>query len=88
MIAKSADWDTEPPPEVELPPDDDDEEEEYVADPGESRRSRRQPPPPGHGGLTLNINIQLQLPNNADGKTYEQLFAAMGKHLKDLGGLG
>jgi hypothetical protein len=42
----------------------------------------------GGDGLTLNISIQLQLPNDADGKTYEELFAAMGKHLKELRGIG
>lgn len=62
-----------------LPDDEDDVNEE---------RSPRRSPPAAAGALTLNINIQLQLPANADGKTYEALFAAMGKHLKDLGGLG
>ncbi len=36
------------------------------------------------GGLTLNVNIQLQLPASADGDVYDKLFAAMGKHLKGL----
>jgi hypothetical protein len=39
------------------------------------------------GGLTLNVNIQLQLPPSADGEVYEKLFEAMGKHLKDLASL-
>lgn len=36
------------------------------------------------GGVTLNVNIQLQLPASADGDVYEKLFEAMGKHLKGL----
>lgn len=36
------------------------------------------------GALTLNVNIQLQLPSSADGDVYDKLFAAMGKHLKGL----
>jgi hypothetical protein len=39
------------------------------------------------GGLTLNVNIQLQLPPNAEGDVYEKLFEAMGKHLKSLASL-
>lgn len=39
---------------------------------------------PTGGGLTLNVNIQLQLPPSADGEVYEKLFEAMGKHLKGL----
>lgn len=36
------------------------------------------------GGLTLNVNIQLQLPPSAEGDVYDKLFEAMGKHLKGL----
>jgi hypothetical protein len=32
-------------------------------------------------GLTLNINIQLQLPADATSETYERFFSAMRKHL-------
>jgi len=35
---------------------------------------------PGHG-LTININIQLTLPEGADEAVYEKFFAAMKKHL-------
>lgn len=38
-------------------------------------------------GLTLNVNIQLQLPPSADGEVYDKLFQAMGKHLKGLASL-
>jgi hypothetical protein len=40
-----------------------------------------------NGGLTLNVNIQLQLPPSAEGEVYEKLFEAMGKHLKGLANL-
>jgi hypothetical protein len=43
---------------------------------------------PSGGGLTLNVNIQLQLPPSADGEVYDKLFEAMGKHLKGLASLG
>ncbi|SRR6266403_3498543 len=32
-------------------------------------------------GLTVNINVQLTLPENADAKTFEQFFKAMRQHL-------
>ncbi len=35
-------------------------------------------------GLTLNVNIQLQLPATVEGDVYEKLFAAMRKHLVGL----
>jgi Family of unknown function (DUF5343) len=35
-------------------------------------------------GLTLNVNIQLELPASSDGEVYDKLFEAMGKHLKGL----
>ena len=41
-------------------------------------------PQAGTNSLTLNVNIQLQLPPSAEGDVYEKLFAAMGKHLKGL----
>jgi hypothetical protein len=50
-----------------------------------------QPPPPerrraakfngGADGLTVNINIQLQLPADATSETYERFFEAMRKHI-------
>jgi hypothetical protein len=36
------------------------------------------------GGVALTVNLQLQLPESADGDVYEKLFAAMAKHLKGL----
>jgi hypothetical protein len=39
---------------------------------------------PGTPGVTLNVNIQLQLPATAESEVYEKLFAAMRKHLIDL----
>lgn len=36
-------------------------------------------------GLTLNVNIQLQLPDSADGEVYEKLFEAMARHLNVFG---
>jgi hypothetical protein len=36
------------------------------------------------GGVSLTVNLQLQLPPSADGEVYDKLFAAMGKHLKGL----
>jgi hypothetical protein len=60
----------------------------------ERRKERRRSQPSGEvvreaggGGLTLNVNIQLQLPPSADGDVYEKLFEAMGKHLKGLASL-
>lgn len=38
----------------------------------------------GVPGMTLNVNIQLQLPATADGEVYEKLFEAMRKHLIGL----
>jgi hypothetical protein len=37
-------------------------------------------------GLTLNVNIQLQLPSTADAEVYDKLFSAMRTHLMGLGG--
>jgi hypothetical protein len=38
----------------------------------------------GVPGMTLNVNIQLQLPATSDGEVYEKLFEAMRKHLMGL----
>jgi hypothetical protein len=35
------------------------------------------------GGLTLNLNIELQVPSDPTGEVYEKFFAAMKKHLMD-----
>jgi hypothetical protein len=35
----------------------------------------------GSDGLTVNINIQLQLPGDATAETYERFFEAMRKHI-------
>lgn len=35
----------------------------------------------GSNGLTINLNVQLTLPETADAKMIDQIFAAMGKHL-------
>jgi hypothetical protein len=89
ILAAAADWDKDPPDDIDLDEDDDvkdENDEQRLGKDGRSSGRRRKTPPTG--GITLNINIQLQLPANADGKTYDQLFAAMGKHLKDLGGIG
>jgi Family of unknown function (DUF5343) len=48
------------------------------------RRSQVQEPATtmvGRDGLTVNINIQLQLPSDATADTYERFFDAMRKHL-------
>lgn len=86
ILADHADWDADPVSDVDVSLNDDGGDDD---EPRRRHRGRRDPTSGAatHGGLTLNINIQLQLPANADGKTYEQLFAAMGKHLRDLGGL-
>lgn len=41
---------------------------------------------PGSPSVALTVNIQLQLPPNAEGDVYEKLFAAMAQHLKGLVG--
>lgn len=35
----------------------------------------------GSNGLTINLNVQLTLPESADARMIDQIFAAMGKHL-------
>lgn len=35
------------------------------------------------GGVTLNLNIELQVPSDPTGEVYEKFFAAMKKHLMD-----
>jgi hypothetical protein len=35
------------------------------------------------GGVTINVNVQLTLPETTDGTVYEKLFAAMREHLLD-----
>jgi hypothetical protein len=37
------------------------------------------------GGLTINVNIQLELPATTDGDVYERLFSAMARHILKLG---
>jgi hypothetical protein len=39
---------------------------------------------PQAGSVALTVNIQLQLPPSTDGKVYDELFAAMARHLKGL----
>jgi hypothetical protein len=34
-------------------------------------------------GLTINVNVQLTLPETTDGSVYEKLFAATREHLLD-----
>lgn len=41
----------------------------------------KQVSPATSGGLTVNINIQLQLPATEDASVYENLFSALKKHL-------
>jgi hypothetical protein len=36
---------------------------------------------PGRSGVTINLNIQLQLPETVNGEIYDRLFEAMKKHL-------
>jgi hypothetical protein len=62
-----------------------------VADDGATELEVEKPPPPatrrnavttsGGGELTVNINIQLQLPADATAETYDRFFEAMRKHL-------
>lgn len=84
ILCEYGDWDSDPPEDMDL--GDAGEKEDEKQNKREKKPPRPRVEPSAPGGLTLNINIQLQLPANADGDTYEQLFAAMGKHLKDLGG--
>jgi hypothetical protein len=47
-------------------------------------RQRREKVIPDVPGLTLNVNLQLQLPATSDGDVYEKLFGAMRKHLMGI----
>jgi hypothetical protein len=51
---------------------------------GSSTKARREEISLGAPGITLNVNIQLQLPATAEGEVYEKLFAAMRKHLMGI----
>lgn len=48
---------------------------------GPGATARRAVPPSAGGELTVNINIQLQLPADATTETYDRFFEAMRKHL-------
>lgn len=76
VLAEFADFDAEVP-------------EDAVTGDGKSRRSAARTPRRETGvtevpGLTLNVNLQLQLPATSDGEVYEKLFGAMRKHLMGL----
>ncbi len=45
--------------------------------------AHRQPIVSAGSGVTVNINVQLTLPENADATTFEQFFKAMRQHLLD-----
>ncbi len=62
-------------------PDDDEPE---VKQPKDKRSKAKPQQAAGGGGVALTVNLQLQLPESADGDVYEKLFAAMAKHLKGL----
>jgi Family of unknown function (DUF5343) len=49
-----------------------------------ARQARRERVGTDIPGLTLNVNLQLQLPATSDGDVYEKLFGAMRKHLMGL----
>jgi hypothetical protein len=49
-----------------------------------ARLQRREKIVPDVPGLTLNVNLQLQLPATSDGDVYEKLFGAMRKHLMGI----
>jgi hypothetical protein len=49
-----------------------------------TRQQRRETIVPDIPGLTLNVNLQLQLPATSDGEIYEKLFGAMRKHLMGI----
>lgn len=49
-----------------------------------ARQQRREKFVPDVPGLTLNVNLQLQLPATSDGEVYEKLFGAMRKHLMGI----
>jgi hypothetical protein len=49
-----------------------------------TRQHRREKVVTDVPGLTLNVNLQLQLPATSDGEVYEKLFGAMRKHLMGL----
>jgi hypothetical protein len=49
-----------------------------------TRQQRREKIVPDVPGLTLNVNLQLQLPATSDGEVYEKLFGAMRKHLMGI----
>jgi Family of unknown function (DUF5343) len=63
-------------------PDDDDEPE--VIQPKDKGSKAKSQQVAGGGTVALTVNLQLQLPESADGDVYEKLFAAMAKHLKGL----
>lgn len=47
----------------------------------ESEESSKEGSPGAPSGVTININIQLQLPATDDAQVYENLFSALKKHL-------
>ena len=51
--------------------------------PGPAKGAGKGGAPPTTAGPTVNLNIQLTLPEGADAETFEQFFAAMRKHLLD-----
>lgn len=48
---------------------------------GDTRARGAQAP----SGVTLHVNLQIELPATTEGEVYEKLFAAMAKHLMHLG---
>lgn len=76
VVAEFADFDAEVPKDA-------------VAAGGKGRQIGTRPTGTGRHvtevpGLTLNVNLQLQLPATSDGEVYEKLFGAMRKHLMGL----
>jgi len=41
--------------------------------------------PATRGGLTVNVNIQLELPATTDGDVYDKLFSSMARHILKFG---
>jgi hypothetical protein len=78
VLTEFGDFDSTPtPPKEDAPLPPAKEQEDAKAS------GKRQPESPT-SGVHLTVNIQLQIPATAEGKVYEELFAAMRKNLIDL----
>jgi hypothetical protein len=68
--------------DAEVPADDgDDDSETFQPKPAVTPVRRGAVPPASPAGITMNINIQLAIPDTTNAETYEHFFAAMKKHI-------